>query len=232
MIQNEEQYLEASKAAGRLVDHIAYSTSKLELSRHGVGLADHLEMLNRDMEEYDKKDARKGDWFPLYSGKRFWPEDPRPQDFDIRDIAHSLARINRFNGQTREAYSVAQHSVLCSEIYPTSFALMHDASEPYIGDIITPIKRLVRRFFDPMEENIIQAIATRFDFEINLIERKSVKNADLCMLATEGRDLTTAGFLNHRVTGPLPPPIDSPITRCWGPEEAEERFLERFAQIG
>src|SRR5205085_1920126 len=99
------------------------------------------------------------------TGTRFWPEDPSPRDVDIRDIAHGLARINRFNGRIKyDHYSVAQHSVLVSRLLPPPyklFGLLHDAGEAYLGDLITPVKRLFREFYDAVEDRVMRSVARK-----------------------------------------------------------------------
>ena len=185
------------------------------------------------MAKYDAQHnpGRKGMWMPMYSGKRFWPEDPRPKDIDIRDIAHSLARINRYNGHTKESFSVAQHSVLVSRLLPDRlrlFGLMHDAGECYLGDVITPVKRRFRDIYEAFEEKVVGAVAEKFGFtEANKSagDRALVKRADIILLATEVRDLTTNGFITQPVTER---PTAETIDMCWTAEQAERLFLNEF----
>src|SRR5689334_10911717 len=76
-----------------------------------------------------------------FSGEPFWPLDPQPEDIRIVDIAHALSLQCRFNGHTKFHYSVAQHSLIMSFNVPLQFALealLHDAAEAYIGDLIRP----------------------------------------------------------------------------------------------
>lgn len=86
----------------------------------------------------------RGDWIQTYSGIKFYPLDPMPEDILIEDIAHALSNICRFNGHTKQFYSVAQHSYLVSsQINDPKIALaglLHDASEAYICDIPRPLK--------------------------------------------------------------------------------------------
>jgi uncharacterized protein len=95
-------------------------------------------------------ETRKGDWMEVYSGIKFFPLDPRPEEISLVDIAHHLSRINRYNGACQiEHYSVAEHSVLMAhalyrEGVPPEVAyqaLFHDAAEAYIGDMVRPLKR-------------------------------------------------------------------------------------------
>lgn len=88
---------------------------------------------------------RNGYWMLTASGRQVWPLDLRLQDIDIRDVAHSLSRINRFNGHFINVpqYSVAEHSLLVAQQLPRElkpWGLLHDAAEAYFGDFIRPIK--------------------------------------------------------------------------------------------
>jgi 5'-deoxynucleotidase YfbR-like HD superfamily hydrolase len=169
---------------------------------------------------------------PLFSGKRFWPEDPRPEDFDITDIAHALSNINRFNGHTKQAYNVAQHSVLVSRIVPAQYALhglFHDASEALIQDFISPLKHLAMDWYGPLETKVMKAVCKKFDIDWNNDAAWiAVKKADNIMLATEVRDLTTCGFVTQRLTEL---PTEEHIRLCWSPECSEEMFRDRYREI-
>lgn len=96
---------------------------------------------------------RKGDWFVTYTGRRFFPLDPRVEDVDIRDIAHALALQTRWMGHCKTFYSIASHSLACARVAEKNnepavvvhWALMHDAAEAYVGDIVRPIKQYLCR---------------------------------------------------------------------------------------
>lgn len=108
---------------------------------------------------------------------------------DDQDIAQALSRICRFGGHTRQFYSVAQHCVLASWFVPQEdalAALLHDAPEAYIGDMITPLKALLPGY-RAIEQRLWMAIAKRFGIDPVLPE--SVKRVDLQLMATERRDL-------------------------------------------
>lgn len=89
------------------------------------------------------------DWMQTFTGRHIYPLSTKPQDFVIEDIAHALSMICRFNGQSRVFYSVGEHSVLLAEFCEQKnyepelslWALMHDAAEAYLGDVIRPIKQ-------------------------------------------------------------------------------------------
>lgn len=128
-------------------------------------------------------------WILTHAGKHFDLTDPQPEMVDALDIAHGLANCCRFAGQSNWFYSVAQHSVLVSEIVPHEFALealLHDAAEAYIGDITKPLKRLLPDY-RAIERRVDAAIRAAFDLPDH--HSREVGEADLILLATERRDL-------------------------------------------
>jgi 5'-deoxynucleotidase YfbR-like HD superfamily hydrolase len=153
--------------------------------------------------------TRKGDWFQTYTGKKFYPFDPRAEDVDIADIARSLSLQCRFNGHTTQFYSVAQHSIHVAHVFGklakgTSFsssnqahlcALLHDATEAYVGDLIRPIKINMPQYQD-MEEEVWHCILEAFDL-LEIWEhfpiKPLVKKADNILLMTERRDILPEG---------------------------------------
>jgi 5'-deoxynucleotidase YfbR-like HD superfamily hydrolase len=147
---------------------------------------------NIDIFALPQEDLNKIPWIQTFSGKRFQPLFPELDSICIEDIARALSKICRFNGHIKNdgIYSVAQHSIYVSlecNIEDGLHGLLHDASEAYIGDWATPIKRSGR--FDnyiKMEKNIQEMIYKKFDLDIK--EPESVKMADKRMLATEARD--------------------------------------------
>lgn len=133
-----------------------------------------------------------------FTGKKFYPLDPQPEDVDIIDIAHALSNVCRFSGHLSEFYSVGHHSVILAGEVPLSDALaglIHDASEAYIADIARPIKHQPEfEFYRKVEDRLMAVILARFGLSPNLPE--SVKIADKRMLVTEMRDLSSAGSFN------------------------------------
>jgi hypothetical protein len=168
-------------------------------------------------------------WMLTYSGRRFDPIDPQPEMFDLLDIAHGLSQECRYAGQCRLFYSVAQHSVLVSQIVPPQLAfeaLLHDATEAYIKDIPRPIKALLPDYRQ-LEARIDAAIRRRF----GLPEQPSpeVKHADLVLLATERRDLMPdTGGPWASIQGIQP--MDKSI-RAAHVGRAKSMFLERVIEI-
>ncbi len=235
MIDNEKQFLLSWGTAARVEQEIL----RLQRTNHDglieyneaqeqlVSLDDELFLLRTEQASYETRmgnDLRKGRWMPMYSGNRIWPQDPRPNEIQIEDIAHNLSNINRFNGQTKRPYSVAQHSVLVSRLLPQElklFGLLHDAGETYVGDCVSPIKVLIQDIFSPIEDGIMSAVADRFWFADQLLDQSAidaVKKADNILLATEVRDLTTSGFIVLPLTEI---PMANQIA-AWGPEKAEK----------
>jgi hypothetical protein len=177
---------------------------------------------------------RRGLFMQTRGGGRFYPEDPRPEDFDATSIAHALALVNRYNGHTPVPYSVAQHSVLVSLLVENLggnaeerlWGLLHDASEAYICDMPSPVKRLLPDY-QRIERRVMRAILSRFSLGPDM--PASVKEADEIALATEahvlfGPELVRAWGLKHEpVLGRLPGAMAWP--------DAEEAFLCRLAKL-
>jgi hypothetical protein len=155
--------------------------------------------------------------------------EPENNIIDIEVIAHALSNICRFTGHTVDFYSVAQHSVHASFLVPPEHAmaaLMHDAAEAYIGDIATPLKRLLPDY--ALIEMKVEAAV--FDhFEIPFPFDACVKRADLVMLATEDRDLLPSHFDKWFEGTDIEPMTDHII--CWTPHEAQMKFLARFDEL-
>ncbi len=169
---------------------------------------------------------RYGDWMQTFSGVKFWPLDPRPEDVRLEDIAHALSLQCRFAGHCRHFYSVAQHSVLVSSICPPDgklHGLFHDAAEAYLQDMIRPLKSVdgFSACYRAAEQAIMDVICRRFGFP--LWQLHCVSHADEILLATEARDLMggeSAGKWSLRAE-PLPERISG-----WPAPMAEQVFLD------
>lgn len=154
---------------------------------------------------------------------------PQPSSIDIRDIAHALARINRFTGHTRQFYSVAQHCYHVSELVPRKYALeglLHDAAEAYMGDIASPLKQLL-----PDYKRIYKGVEKAVFAKFGIAELPPcVKEADLKMLAAERAALmpATPDREWEIIKGIQVPSCMKLIAML--PQEAEERFLFRWQQ--
>lgn len=171
-----------------------------------------------------------------YSGKAFYPRDPRADEICIEDIAHALSMICRYNGHCLEFYSVAQHSVMVSNLCPPSQSLeglMHDAAEAYLGDMIRPLKHdqsAMAQEFILRERVLEQYIARVFKLEYGTTPHgwsNWVRHADDIALATEARDLMAPPpYPWHKLPNPDLETI-VPLT----PLAAKALFLKRFEEI-
>lgn len=168
-------------------------------------------------------------WIQTYVGKQFWPLAPRPEDLDIRDIAHSLSLQCRFNGHCGVFYSVAEHSVRVAEQLPGELALwglLHDAAEAYLGDLTRPLKRQAEaQWFNDAEDELLRVIAATFGLAWPM--PAAVRAADDVLLVTEARDLMVEPPADWRLEAePLTERIE-PLAAA----VAESLFLERFETL-
>lgn len=145
-------------------------------------------------------------WQRMLSGRRLNLLEPSALDIEIEDIAHGLARVARWNGQTRgeHAFSVAQHCLLVTEIAALwrpnwgpqwkLAALLHDAPEYVVGDLISPFKAAVGLDYKKFELRLLAAIHMRFSVPVALPDdvAATIKRADRCAAFFEATQL--AGF--------------------------------------
>jgi 5'-deoxynucleotidase YfbR-like HD superfamily hydrolase len=183
----------------------------------------------------------------MLSGRRLDLLDPSPLDIELEDIAHGLARVARWNGQTvgSHAYSVAQHTLLVDDLagvlMPRIGAearlalLLHDAPEYVIGDMISPFKALIGGAYKAVEARLLAAIHRRFGLRSPLPGRtvEAIKAADRVAAYFEATHL--AGFSEReairffgRPRGVDPRSLD---LKSWPPSVAEKRYLKRFAEV-
>jgi len=173
---------------------------------------------------------RHTDWIQTYTGKQFFPLEPRYEDIDIRDIAHALANLCRYGGHVETFYSVAQHCVLVSRVVPPELALMgllHDASEAYLIDVPRPIKHSVGMEGYRAAEKTLQAAIYR-KYGLDPDEPAAIKTADNQLLRTEQRDLmkpAPVAWQDVRV-GALEMRIDP-----WSPVGAKFSYMQRFDEL-
>tara|TARA_R110001592_G_scaffold65634_2_gene201204 strand:- start:299 stop:853 length:555 start_codon:yes stop_codon:yes gene_type:complete len=128
-------------------------------------------------------------WILTATGQQFDLVNPTPEMVRPEDIAHSLSRLCRFNGHTPMHYSVAEHSMRVAQQVPEAYqleALLHDATEAYVGDMVRPLKQMLPGYQE-IERRIWLAICERFDLEPIL--PTCIHHADMVLLATERRDL-------------------------------------------
>ena len=168
------------------------------------------------------------DWMQTFTGRAFYPLSLDRNDINRYDIAHSLSMQCRYNGHTSRFYSVAEHSVLMSQWVPEEdalWALLHDAPEAYIGDMIRPLKKHIPEF-RKIDEQIMGAICDKFDLPFEMPD--SVKEADNRIIENERRELLGKEPLPWTVHGAPLPGIE--ITG-WLPKEAEEKYMSRLDEL-
>lgn len=164
----------------------------------------------------------------LQSGVWFDFLAPESSDFNVNDIAAGLSNTCRYAGQCAAFYSVAEHSLLVSEVARDHAyaALMHDAAEAFIGDITRPLKQLLPDF-KRIEARVEQAIFERFGVPRPM--PKEVKVADLRVLAAEQAQIMPRGTSLWAFSDGIEP---APITvRCLTPTEARDAFLVRYHEL-
>ena len=178
----------------------------------------------------------------MLSGRRLDLLDPSPMDIEIEDIAHGLARVARWNGQTvgEHAFSVAQHSVvveeICAHIQPEITpkwrlaALLHDASEYVIGDMISPFKAALGYDYKLFEERLENAIHIRFGLPAKtpLTIKKLIKTADRACAFFEAVQLAGFSHAESLEFFDAPPPGYSLRIDPLPPSLAQARYLQRY----
>jgi uncharacterized protein len=172
---------------------------------------------------------RNGDWLQTYGGVKFYPLDPQPEEIQIEDIAHALARQCRFSGHVRAFLSVAEHSVHVTQLCPPRDALaglLHDASEAYLVDLPRPLKRLPEfRIYREIEAKLQATIFRRFGLSPEM--PRSVKLADDAQLDAEAVALMSPLHRDWTMTGEM----GGIYPELWPPDNAELRFLARFYEL-
>ena len=176
-----------------------------------------------------------GPYLQTVSGRWVNPFDPDPSQLDAGDIARALANQCRFGGHCRVFYSVAQHSVIVSELVEQRggdaddafAALMHDASEAYLGDMPHPIKHRspLGAAFKAAEEHLERAIRERFRIKPDV---PAIKLADRVLLATERRAFSAETWHWPELEGVEP--LDVELT-AWTPDHAAQAFAARYAEL-
>jgi 5'-deoxynucleotidase YfbR-like HD superfamily hydrolase len=182
-------------------------------------------------------------WQRMLSGRRLDLLDPSPLDVEIEDIAHGLARMPRWNGQTKGAniFSVAQHSLIVEHItrvlkpdladrWRLAF-LLHDAPEYVVADLISPFKAMLGGEYKAIEKRLMTAVHLRFGLppELPEVHRKLLKRADQAAAYMEATKL--AGFDKAEALKFFGKPVGVPAGldfTPWPAEKAEKRFLSRF----
>ena len=181
----------------------------------------------------------------MLSGRRLDLLDPSPLDVEIDDIAHGLARVARWNGQTvgEHAFSVAQHCIVVEDVVRRLkpaldvrwrlAALLHDAPEYVIGDMISPFKAALGLDYRAFEDRLERAIHVRFGLPPKTPAdiKRVIKAAD--RISAHFEAVCLAGFNRSEAMSLFGRPPSGLELRIepWAPAEAQARFLERFHRL-
>ncbi len=186
-------------------------------------------------------------WQRMLSGRRLDLLDPTPVDVEIEDIAHGLAFVARWNGQTRGdwPYSVAEHSLLVEDLFARMnagiaprwrlAALLHDAPEYVLGDMISPVKAAIGQGYGELDARLAAAVHLRFGLpaELPAAVKRAIKAADRVSAGLEA--VAIAGFSPAeaaRFFGPVPPGLASgQAIRLRPPVEVRAAFVARHAAL-
>jgi 5'-deoxynucleotidase YfbR-like HD superfamily hydrolase len=203
----------------------------------------------RDGEGTNRKRAPERAWQRMLSGRRLDLLDPSPLDIEIEDIAHGLARVARWNGQTKGAhiFSVAQHTLLVEALLRAKVpridrrhrlaALLHDAPEYVVGDMISPFKAVIADSYKLVERRLLSAIHLRFGLPAVLPDEfdKLIKAADRSAAFLEATRLAGFELAEAQRFFGRPTAVSAAIERDyltpWPAQTAETRYLERFAAL-
>ena len=184
-------------------------------------------------------------WQRMLSGRRLDLLDPSPLDIEMEDIAHGLARVARWNGQTRgdAAFSVAQPSLLVDDIagrLPPRLdaaghlsAVLHDAAEFVIGDLITPFKSAVGSDYKALEARLMAAIRLRFGLPAREPDdlTRLIKRADRIAAYLEATQLAGFSVTEARRLFGHSKRFDDIALQPWPPARAKRLFLERCVHL-
>jgi hypothetical protein len=134
-----------------------------------------------------------GNYIETYTGKRIFYDNIKSEDITIIDIGHALSQLCRYTGHTKEFYSIAQHSILVSDNLGTlaekRAGLLHDASEAYINDLASPLKKFLGdSSYTELEDDFHEVINRKFNITDGMTS--NIKKVDLQALFTEKRDVT------------------------------------------
>lgn len=170
------------------------------------------------------------DYIETYSGKKFHFLNPDPDEIEILDIAHSLGMQCRYTGHARFFYSIAEHSLIVSELCSPEaqlWGLMHDASEAYLTDVASPIKQYLGKYRD-MEQILMNAIAEKYGLslempeEVHIMDRVALLAEADVMIHSGAKDWMT--FDKELVI----PDINFNFHT---PKNAKYAFLDRFEDL-
>jgi hypothetical protein len=223
------------------------------LQRPGMTRLTKVDTMTKTKANTGTHDAAPRAWQRMLSGRRLDLLDPSPLDIEIEDIAHGLARVARWNGQTHgdHIFSVAQHTLLTQEIARLRNGgsdrrsdrqlglalLLHDAPEYVIGDMISPFKVVIGGAYKAVEHRLLEAIHLRFGLPRDLPAdvAATIKAADRGAAFLEATMLAgfsaaeARRFFGSRPT--LPAAIEKDYLTPWPAETAKRRFLQQFNEL-
>lgn len=164
-----------------------------------------------------------------YTGRPFYPLAPKVEDISIVDIAHSLALQCRFNGHVRSFYSVAEHCVILSNAVDPEharWALLHDAAEAYVGDMVWPLKEEIP-VYKQIEDDLMQAVCKKFG--LDPVQPEQVTEYDRRIVIDEGNALMARRDIPWpALEGYAPLGVN---IHALSPARAEGEYLSRFQQL-
>ena len=182
----------------------------------------------------------------MLSGRKLDILSPSPLDIEIEDIALGLSRVTRWNGQTKgkHAYSVAQHSMLVEEIFSLEYpnldkkwnlaALLHDAPEYVIGDLITPFKYALNNSYRFVEDNLMKSIYIRFGLPAIIPKNIEIKIKRIDKAAAWFESINIAGYSEDEALQILKKPrikhMNTSIISL-APNDIAKKFLKRFKEL-
>lgn len=168
------------------------------------------------------------DWMQTFSGEPFYPLEAHPDDIRIEDIAHALGMVCRYAGHCLRFYSVAEHSVLMSRAVDPEhalWALLHDATEAYIGDMVRPLKHEIPDYM-AAEDRLWLAIAEKFGLAGPMPDQ--VKEFDTRIVVDEKMQIMAPSRLPWAVEDYTPLGV---TIVGWYPQRATQAFLDRFHML-
>ena len=170
-------------------------------------------------------------YIETYSGKKFNFLKPNPDDIDIIDIAHSLGMQCRYTGHAKTFYSIAEHSIVVSKLCCPEHAfwgLMHDATEAYLTDVASPVKRHLLNYKE-IETNLMNAICLKYGLPEKMPEE--VHNADMEALRSEARYLMTSRGEDWKINQNNDNPIIDVEFKNYTHNTAKVAFLSEFEDL-
>ena len=165
----------------------------------------------------------------LRSGEMFSPLEAKPEDIEITDIAHALGMVCRYAGHCIIRYSVAEHSVLLSHtVDPENalWALLHDATEAYLGDIVRPLKNVLSSYMEA-EERLAGVIASKFGLE-GIMPAQVVEHDTRIVVDERAQIMAPSRLPWPMLEGYAPLGV---TIQGWDPARASRMFLARFNQL-